>query len=514
MKYRRHHMEVLAPASVTTYKVAIDNGADAIYFGYGSLNARATAGNAENEENIEDIVDFCHIHGVKAYLALNIMLKDDELDKAKEIIIKAEKAKIDAFIISDLSLISIIRRYSKAEIHASTQMGIHNREGALFVYNLGFDRIVLSREVTAEEIKDITDNVRIDIEIFAHGALCVAFSGACLISSMLTGKSGNRGRCNQLCRMFYSEYFDGKKVNEGYLLSAKDICMGSLIRDLNNMGVNSLKIEGRLKSAEYIGGVTEIYGQLSDNKNMGKFTKEIEDKLKVLYNRGNFTRGYFDNSDIIYPQLPNHIGVKCGKIVKIYSKDTLLIATDRPINEGDFFKGVRNGKDVGGLEALDCQEIDGILYCYARAYYPAQLGDEIYLTKSLVQPAPPVKSKIEIFINIVGGEPIRIMATCRHAQLDYTGYPAERAISRALTDVEIKEQFDKTGNTEFIFDYVRVYTENAFMGKKQLNDLRRMVLEYFEQHLIEDYIRPNDLPRQQRHKNAPKIEGEIGRAHV
>ncbi len=505
-KYRKHYMEVLAPASATTYKTAVDNGADAIYFGYGTLNARA---GAKNVESFDDIVDFCHLHGVKAYLALNIMLKNGEIDKAKEIIIKAEQAKIDAFIISDLSLVPIIRRYSKAALHASTQMGIHNKQGALFAKNLGFDRIVLSREVTAEDIKDITDNVCIEVELFAHGALCVAFSGACLISSMLTGKSGNRGRCNQLCRMLYSEYFDGKKVNEGYLLSAKDICMGSLIRELNNMGVNSLKIEGRVKSSEYIAGVTGVYDELASNKHYNPFTEGIESALKILFNRGNFTRGYFDGSDIIYPDFAGHMGLRCGKIVKIISKNLVLIQTDREIFEDDCFKAIRDGKDVGGLVAEGVQVINGKVYYVARTYFEARVGDVLFVTKSLMEIRYPKKTPIEIMIRIVGGEPVRIMATCRHVKLDYTDLPADRALTKPLTDNEIQEQFGKTGNSEFVFDFVNVYTNDAFMGKKQLNDLRRMVLDYFEKHLVEDYPRLNELPQMHRYKDAPKIQGDF-----
>ncbi|MGN1042514.1 MAG: peptidase U32 family protein [Christensenellales bacterium] len=303
--YPLYDTEILAPATASTYKDAVRAGADAVYFGYGKLNARATA---ENLDNFFEIVSFCHRYGAKAYLALNVMLKDSEIEDAKKIIAEAEKAKIDAFIISDLALVPIIKRMSGAAIHASTQMGIHNRAGAKFAYELGIDRVVLSRETTPNDICDILRNVDVEAEVFCHGALCTGFSGACLLSSMLTGKSGNRGRCAQLCRHRYSCYVNGEKADEGYLLSSKDICMASKFDELEDLCVNSLKIEGRLKNKNYVEGVTGAYVALKEGDAV--FDEEISDKLKSYFNRGNFTRGYWDDSDIIYKGAPNHIGVR------------------------------------------------------------------------------------------------------------------------------------------------------------------------------------------------------------
>ena len=208
--YPAYNAEVLAPVTASTYVAAIKSGVNAVYFGYGRLNARATA---DNLDTLEDIVSLCHEYGAKAYLALNVMLKDSEIEEAKKIVELAEKAKIDAFIISDLALVSIIRNHSKAAVHASTQMGIHNRSGAKWAKDMGMERIVLSRETVPEDISAIISNTDIETETFVHGALCTGFSGACLLSSMLTGKSGNRGRCAQLCRQKYSCKINGKIVD-------------------------------------------------------------------------------------------------------------------------------------------------------------------------------------------------------------------------------------------------------------------------------------------------------------
>lgn len=480
-----YKLEVLAPATVSTYKTAVRCGADAIYFGYGKFNARA---GADNIEDFEEVVSFCHLHKVKAYLALNIMFKDKELTDLKQIIVDAENAKIDAFIISDLALLPLIRRYSDAEVHASTQMGIHNRAGAKFAAKMGFDRIILSREVKLEDIEDILNNVNISVEIFGHGALCAGFSGACLFSSMLTGKSGNRGRCLQLCRKEYDCIIDGKKSARGYLLSAKDICMASSIEEIKKLKISSIKIEGRLKSEDYIGGVTSVYSNICSGM---PFETEQENTLKILFNRGNFTRGYWDNNDIIYKGMPNHIGLRCGSVVKRVSKNLVLIDSDRPIIKGDCFKVIRKGKEIGGLEATGETKLFNYEMVYV-AYAPCDAleNDEIYLTKTASVQGDQKKILVEIGIRIVAGERVHIVATCGGIRFEYFGEVVERAVTEPLNTVSLTAQFKRTKNTEFEFLVVNATTKNAFMTKKRINELRRTVIEFIEDKLVRDYHRP------------------------
>lgn len=481
-----YRLEILAPVSEKTYKAAVRSGADAVYFGYGTLNARA---GADNFTDLKKIVSFCHIHGVKAYLALNVMIKEKELDSAKEIVKLAEEAKIDAFIISDLALLPVIRRYSSARVHLSTQVGIHNVYGAEFALKCGFDRIILSREASLADIKDILEKVDIEVEVFGHGALCSGFSGACLFSSMLTGKSGNRGRCLQLCRRNFTSVINGKKIQEGHLLSAKDICTAGHIGLLQDLGVTCLKIEGRLKSEDYVGGVTSVYRMVRDGMPFGE---EMSDALKALFNRGNFTLPYWYSQDnVIYTRKPNHIGLKTGKVTAVLSKNLVLVASDKKTVKGDCFKVMRGNDEIGGLEATGekhFSEGKTFYVCYSRC--EAKPGDEVYLTKSCAVLEEDKKAIIHVCIRIVGGEPIKIYATCRGKVVEYVGETADTALSMPLSCADIRTQFSKTGDSEFEFLFCSVYTDNAFLPKKRLNELRREIISAMEEKLVNEYVRP------------------------
>ena len=490
-RYPLYRMEILAPASFTNYKTAVRNGADAIYFGYGELNARASAA---NNGKLEDIVSYCHIFGIRAYLTLNVMIKDAEIKKVKEVIIEAEKAKIDAFIISDLALVPIIRQNSNAQIHASTQMGIHNRAGAEYAAKIGIDRIILSREVTLADIKDIRDNVRIETEVFVHGALCVAFSGACLLSSMLTGKSGNRGRCAQLCRREYTCYIDGRRVNNGYLLSPKDICMASEIETLKSVRVTSAKIEGRLRNDEYVKGVPYIYSQI---RNGIPYSRETEDNLKIYFNRGNFTKGYFENNDIIYKERPNHIGLYCGKIVNRLSKNLFLVYSDRKLQKGDFLRALRHDREIGGLEATGEVKIyNGKEHYVVFARCEAMIGDTVYLTKSNLEIDEPLTRVTQLAIGVFGGKPIHIIATSDDFVWEYYSEEPvpivsdeektdERYLSRKLTR-------DRSSGIELYCPQVVV--ENAHLTDEQIESLRVMIINEVKKNIITDYRRPAKKP--------------------
>lgn len=499
-----YRLEILAPVNLSTYKAAIRSGADAVYFGYGTLNARA---GAENFSDLKQIVSYCHIHGVKAYLALNVMIKERELEEAKLIVKQAEEAKIDAFIISDFALLPIIRRYSSARVHLSTQAGIHNVYGAEFALKCGFDRIILSREASLEDIKEILEKVDIEVEVFGHGALCSGFSGACLFSSMLTGKSGNRGRCLQFCRRNFTSFINGKKAKVGYLLSAKDICTADNIGVLQNLGVTSLKIEGRLKSEDYVDGVTSVYRMVRDGM---EFTEEMSDALKALFNRGNFTLPYWYSADnIIYTKKPNHIGLKVGKVFSVITKNLVLVESDKKIGKGDCFKAMRGETEIGGLEATgEKRKIDDRTYyvCYSRC--AACRGDEIFLTKSCAVLEEDKKAIMQICVRIVGGEPIKVYATCRGKLVEYTGEIALEAVSMPLSAADIKNQFSKTGETEFDFLFCSVQTDNAFLTKKRLNELRREIISLMEEKLVNEYVRPESktysYPKEQ-----PKINGNF-----
>lgn len=304
--------ELLAPAGdISALKTAIASGADAVYLGLSAFNARIKAQNF-NLDNIEDIVKYCHIFGVRVYVTVNISIKENEIDDVERLILLCKKSDVDAFIICDFAVLDIVRRLApEIPLHASTQMGICNAEGAKFAENCGFTRVVLAREATLEEIRKIRAETDLEIECFVQGALCVAFSGKCLMSSITNGGSGNRGRCLQPCRLKYNE----KGGKNGYLLSTADLCLINRLRELNAAGVTSFKIEGRLRRNEYVAKTVSVYRKIIDN-NFAVGKNDVE-TLKSAFNRGDFSEGYAfsDTNKIMSTRTQGNIGVRAGKIV-------------------------------------------------------------------------------------------------------------------------------------------------------------------------------------------------------
>ena len=266
MKHKSTKLELLSPVGdMTMLKAAITNGADAVYCGLDRFSARAKAVNFDLATMIEAI-QYAHSFGVKVYVAINTLIYDRELADAVSLAATLHKANVDAIIVQDLGLVKRLREeLPEMTLHASTQMGIHNLEGVKFAESLGIKRVILSRETTLDDIKRIRDNSDIELEFFAHGALCVSFSGNCYLSGILTRQSGNRGRCLQLCR---KEYFaNGQKAR---WLSAKDIDMSGVIGELSAAGITSFKIEGRLRTPEYVASVTSVYRRILDGQKIDK----------------------------------------------------------------------------------------------------------------------------------------------------------------------------------------------------------------------------------------------------
>ena len=260
------NLELLSPAGdFECLKSAVQNGANCIYFGADSFSARAYAHNFQEQE-LEEAIEYCKIRGVKTNLTLNTLIKDDEIESAFNTAKKAYELGIDAIIVQDLGLAKqLIKAFPDLPIHASTQMSVHNLQGALELQDLGFSRVVLARELSISEIEYICQNTDIEIECFIHGALCISYSGQCLFSSLVGGRSGNRGTCAQSCRLPYELIEnDNKILDKGYLLSTRDLCSLEYIPRLINCGITSLKIEGRMKSPEYVATVTRIYRKYID----------------------------------------------------------------------------------------------------------------------------------------------------------------------------------------------------------------------------------------------------------
>ncbi|MBQ9270086.1 MAG: U32 family peptidase [Oscillospiraceae bacterium] len=280
-------LEVLSPAGSSDALVAaVQNGADAVYLGYGSFNARMNAKNFTSEQ-LRQSVSYCHIRGVKVYLTLNTLVLDRELKAAAQVVLEAKNAGVDAILVQDLGVLQMVRQVAPdMPIHASTQMSVHNLEGVLKAAEMGISRVVLARELSRSQIAAICQASPIELEVFVHGALCMCHSGQCYMSAMIGRRSGNRGQCAQPCRMSYG--FD--RSENRYPLSLKDNCLVSYLRDLDRMGVACVKIEGRMKRAEYVAITTRIYKDAAQGKPV---TDQQIQTLRKVFSRQGFTDGYY-----------------------------------------------------------------------------------------------------------------------------------------------------------------------------------------------------------------------------
>ncbi|MGI6113521.1 MAG: peptidase U32 family protein, partial [Mahellales bacterium] len=337
-------MELLAPAgSKEALHAAIKGGADAVYLGGTRFSARQYAKNFDNRQ-LEESTDYCHRFGVKIYVTVNTLLSNDELEEAADFIGQIHRMGVDGVIIQDLGLLHIIRQaFPGMAVHASTQMTTHNTQGVKALEEMGFKRVVLARELSIEEITRIAAETGIELEVFVHGALCLCYSGQCLMSSLIGGRSGNRGCCAQPCRMAYTLMDrEGNKVKtQGrYLLSARDICTLSCLAGFKRAGVTSLKIEGRMKKPEYVSLVTSAYRKAIDSLDEATNMQDDMDKLMLAYNRGGFWPGYaFDNNikQLIAPEKPDNWGLYIGRVKRYDGKTgrlVLKLAGDIKLGDG------------------------------------------------------------------------------------------------------------------------------------------------------------------------------------
>ena len=280
-------LELLSPAgSMEALKAAVQNGANAVYLGCGTFNARQSAKNF-TPQTLEEAVKYCHVRGVAVHLTLNTLVSDREIDEVCDLIRHAATCGVDAFIVQDLGVLQLCRKIApRVSIHGSTQMTVHSLPGVLLCAAWGMSRVVLSRELSREEIRYITENSPIEIEVFAHGALCMCYSGQCYLSAAIGGRSGNRGRCAQPCRQSYGY----SRWENQYPLSLKDNCLVRELAELEAMGVASVKLEGRMKRAEYVAAVTGVYRKALDT---GHVTREMMEDLNAAFNRQGFTDGYY-----------------------------------------------------------------------------------------------------------------------------------------------------------------------------------------------------------------------------
>ena len=377
-------IELLAPVgSMESLYAAVNNGADAIYLGGPKFSARAKAIEFDNEK-MKVAADYCHSYGVKIYVTMNTILKEKELKDAIKYAGYLYEIGIDALIIQDLGFLKLIKeKYPDFEVHASTQMTIHNGEGAVYFTEKGFKRVVLSRELSLEEIEYISKDLGIETEIFVHGALCVSYSGQCLMSSMIGGRSGNRGKCAQPCRQEYKLVSASGGEKKGHLLSTKDTCTIDDMKDIIESGALSLKVEGRMKRPEYVAGVIETYRKAIDKEleNREFNVEEGKKTLLQLFNRGGFANAYLkkdSGKDMMSFVIPKNTGLELGKSD---DKGEIILQEDITIGDGVGYgsKGFTVSKILlNGKEVLEADKGDKVKL-FPKGY---KKGDLLYKTSS------------------------------------------------------------------------------------------------------------------------------------
>jgi U32 family peptidase len=531
--FKRNKPELLSPAgSMECFFAAIEHGADAVYFGLENFSARAGAQNFTLDDASKAIA-YAHQSSVKVYVTLNTLIKTHELEDVVGYLIALEELQPDAIILQDLGLLHLLRtQFPHFNLHASTQMTIHNLAGIRQLEKMGFQRVVLARELSIEEIGHICRNTSLEIEVFIHGALCYSYSGLCFFSSMLGGRSGNRGRCAQPCRMQYKT----SQNNEGYLFSMKDLMTLPYLNELTRAGVHSFKIEGRMKSPEYVAVVTNTYRQAIDGKLVDLdeaihriktvFSRETthayllkendnQDRQDAQYQASELTtrsrnikeggktyhqKEYLPSceikaSDMINPWYPAHIGSYAGVVVRV-EKGRLVIKADREIGVRDLLQVfeypvkepalllVKNitvkGKRVFGIQPGDTATLESdkffrqgaklyLLYC--------QKTNEMFtpkIPKKLTQAKIPVRLEITIMADTITIKGIAL-------QVSYTkDYPAklERGIRKVINEESIRECFSRLGETPFkLANLCVTISENLFVPLSVLNEIRR---DYFQ----------------------------------
>lgn len=491
--------ELLAPAGTkASFIGAINAGANAIFMAGHRFGARAFAENF-TEADLKEAIDYAHLRGITVFIVVNTLMFDDEISEVIKYTDELVKNNIDALIVQDIGLIKIFcERYPNTAIHASTQVNAHNLNHVLFLKSLGVKRVILARETSLDVIKAIKQTVDIELEVFIHGALCVSFSGNCLISSIINKRSGNRGECAYNCRLPYKLVKETEVIaEESYLMSAKDLMTLEYLEDLIEAGVDSFKIEGRMRKKEYVTQTVLSYKKAIDAYFDGKKidkTAEI-DKLKRVFNR-DYTKGYMFNEvpkELNNDFRPNHMGVEIGKVLS-YTNNLAEVYLNEPLRNGDGFRIVgshdygntvtfmqrKNGTIIkeafkGETIFLEVKETvfkDSLLFKTT----DSTLEKELIIYQNPNYKIVPLKAFLKVFV----GSPIEIDLTDDqghyiHLESDYV---VEQFKTTPLDETTIQTQFLKFGDTPYFFEELSIYTDHiSFVPVKMFNEFRRMLIE-------------------------------------
>lgn len=515
-------MELLAPVgSSEALRAAVQNGADAVYFGGKLFNARQYAENFSLED-IRERVRYAHLHGVRVYVTVNTLITNEELPELINYLYSLYENNVDAVIVQDLGVAYLVRTLlPNMAIHASTQMTIHNSPGIRFLEERGFARAVLAREVALRNIALIKKQTQLDLEVFVHGALCVSYSGQCLMSSMIGGRSGNRGRCAQPCRLAYTLVDEaGKEIKAvgQHLLSPRDLKMVDHLPLLAQAKVASLKVEGRMKRPEYVATVIRNYRKALDEyyKNPETFQvgEDTQKELEQIFNR-DFTTGYFlekPGVQLMSYQRPNNRGIKLGRVVNFNPKTnkvTLRLEESLAVGDGYVIWVTKGGRIAGEIKHLQRGNTvveraeDGEVTFSIQGGTP-RVGDRVFKTMdyelmekartTFISAQGIIKYPLDFSVKIREGHPVSLEAR------DGRGYKAqvegqfivEKAEKHALTEEDIERQLKRLGDTVFVLGKLDIQMEPGLMVPlSELNTLRRNVVAKIEEMKLAEYAKPS-----------------------
>lgn len=490
--------ELLSPAGdMECLYAAVSAGCDAVYLGGKLFGARAFSSNF-NEEELKDAIRYCHLYGVKVYVTVNTIIYEREVDNFIKYVDFLVQNGVDALIMQDIGMIDLVHKiYPDLEIHGSTQMHVHNEDGVSICENMGLKRVVLAREVSIEEISNIRKNHKIELEVFIHGALCLSYSGQCLMSALIGPRSGNRGTCTQCCRMEYDVLSKDKKISKyKYPLSTKDLCTIENIGSLIESGVDSLKIEGRMKRKEYVYLVTSLYRKAIDSYiktgSVDISDKEIENLLS-MFNR-KFTRGFLfneNNNNFINPIRPNHMGIPLGSVID-YKRGYVTIKLNHDLNKGD---GIRiiGKKDTGCIVDKIYKDKNTVLKAYSGDIVSIKIDDNVDIHDNVVLTTDKelidsvdLKLKKNVRKVVINGtlyceknKNLRLIISDGINNIDISSdYIVEESINNPISIDRIKSQLNKLGNTVYKFNKLDIIKDdNIFINIKDLNELRRDVID-------------------------------------
>lgn len=505
--------ELLIPAGGKKQFVsAVENGADAVYVGGKNFNARMNAENFYIEE-LEQAIDYGHLRNVKTYITMNTLLEEHELEPALYQAAEYYKIGADGVIIQDIGLGLLIKEnIPSLSIHLSTQAGVYDARGVMAAAHLGYERVVLARELSLEEIKKAV-NTGIEIEVFVHGALCMCYSGQCQLSRVIGGRSGNKGGCAQPCRLPYMG-----AAGEPYPLSPKDLCLLDEIGILADAGVSSLKVEGRMKSAEYVAVVTSIYRKYLDRwYDFGKYRVDEEDltALKQIFNRGGFTKGYFygdPGQNLMSSDFSKNAGIFVGNVFKDSMGPLVDIKTEKEILKGDYVE-IRSS-DVTSNLVTYAEKLTHNCIRIGDIKQKVRKGDKVYklVSGSLMEDARKTfenidfsqgkylrKVPVDMEVSVVCGKPIALKVSCCQEDDNIVTVKKEGAVLQSSkNNISCKEslmrQLTKTGGTPFVVSNIEVEEDTpCYIPVSSINQLRREALSELSDKIIASYKREYTL---------------------